>query len=73
MGSRHLSGRKVEPFDLVVMATHGYGGMQRWVMGSVTERVLHQAKLPLLVVHAATDDLERRLWWRGAAETRPAL
>lgn len=41
-----------QPFDLLAMATHGYGGLQRWVMGSVTERVLHQTSLPLLVVHA---------------------
>lgn len=36
--------------DLVAMATHGAGGVSRWVMGSVTERVLHATKLPVLVV-----------------------
>ncbi len=36
--------------DLIAMATHGYGGMQRWAMGSITERVLHATKLPLLIV-----------------------
>ncbi len=36
--------------DLLAMATHGRGGVQRWVMGSVTERVLGATKLPLLVV-----------------------
>lgn len=44
----------VEPFDLIAMATHGYGGIERRVMGSITERVLHQTKLPLLIVHRAT-------------------
>jgi nucleotide-binding universal stress UspA family protein len=43
-----------EPFDLIAMATHGRGGVQRWLMGSVMERVLHRTKLPLLVVPAAT-------------------
>jgi len=38
------------PVDLVAMATHGRGGMQHFVMGSVTERVLHHSKLPLLIV-----------------------
>ncbi len=38
---------------VIVMATHGRGGLQRWVLGSVAERVLHTTKLPLLVVHAA--------------------
>lgn len=40
-------------FDLVAMATHGRGGLQRWVMGSVTERVLHATRLPMLIVHSA--------------------
>lgn len=38
---------------LIVMATHGRGGLQRWALGSVAERVLHTTKLPLMVVHAA--------------------
>jgi nucleotide-binding universal stress UspA family protein len=37
-------------FDLIAMATQGQGGLQRWLMGSVTERVLSGSKLPLLVV-----------------------
>lgn len=36
--------------DLVVMATHGRTGVQRWVYGSVTEKVLHSVKTSLLVV-----------------------
>jgi nucleotide-binding universal stress UspA family protein len=36
--------------DLIAMSTHGRGGWERWTMGSVTERVLNAAKLPLLVV-----------------------
>lgn len=39
--------------QVIVMATHGHGGPQRWMMGSVAERVLHTTRLPLLVVHAA--------------------
>jgi len=40
-------------FDLIAMATHGRGGLQRWTMGSVTERVLHSTRLPMLIVHSA--------------------
>src|SRR6266704_2847455 len=36
--------------DLIAMSTHGRAGLERWVMGSVTERVLGATKLPLLVV-----------------------
>jgi len=36
--------------DVIAMATHGYSGLQRWAMGSITQRVLSATKLPLLVV-----------------------
>lgn len=36
--------------DVIAMATHGYSGVQRWAMGSVTERVLHATRTPLLIV-----------------------
>jgi nucleotide-binding universal stress UspA family protein len=39
-----------EGCDCIAMATHGRGGAQRWLMGSVTERVLHATKLPLLII-----------------------
>jgi len=36
--------------DLIAMATHGRSGVARWALGSITERVLHSAQLPLLIV-----------------------
>ncbi len=36
--------------DLIAMSTHGRSGLQRWAMGSITERVLHGTKLPVLIV-----------------------
>jgi nucleotide-binding universal stress UspA family protein len=39
--------------DLIAMATHGRSGIARWAMGSITERVLHGTKLPLLIVRPA--------------------
>ncbi len=39
-------------YDIIAMATHGRGGVTRWAMGSVTERVLDGTKLPLLVVRS---------------------
>jgi nucleotide-binding universal stress UspA family protein len=38
--------------DLLVMATHGYSGLKRWALGSVTDKVLHAGTTPLLLVHA---------------------
>lgn len=39
--------------QLIALATHGRSGLQRWLLGSVTERVLHGSTLPLLVVHSS--------------------
>lgn len=36
--------------DVIAMATHGRTGLQHWVLGSVTERVLSATRLPLLIV-----------------------
>ena len=38
------------PADLIVMGTHGRGGFERWVLGSVTEKVLRQSPCPVLTV-----------------------
>ena len=38
--------------DLVVMATAGRGRVARFMMGSVTDRVLRAAPCPVLTVHA---------------------
>ncbi|MCP5098111.1 MAG: universal stress protein [Chloroflexi bacterium] len=40
--------------DLIVMSTHGYSGITRWVLGSVTERVLRVAPCPVLTVRDET-------------------
>ena len=41
-----------DPSSLVVMCTHGRGGISRWVMGSVTDKVLHTIPNPMLIVRA---------------------
>jgi nucleotide-binding universal stress UspA family protein len=41
--------------DLIVMASHGYGGLRRWALGSVADKVLHGTATPLLVVRARPD------------------
>jgi nucleotide-binding universal stress UspA family protein len=52
--AEHGEGKaKAEGFsgcDLIAMSTHGRGGMERLMLGSVTERVLHATRLPMLIV-----------------------
>jgi nucleotide-binding universal stress UspA family protein len=44
-----------QDIDLIVMGTHGRSGLPRWLTGSVAERVLRAATVPLLLVR----DLQR--------------
>ncbi|HEU4342835.1 MAG TPA: universal stress protein, partial [Candidatus Binatia bacterium] len=41
---------------LIAMATHGYSGAQRWLLGSVAEKVLYAATNPLLLVRPAAGE-----------------
>ncbi len=38
--------------DLIVIASHGRSGVSRWVMGSVADRVLRSACVPVLMIRA---------------------
>lgn len=38
--------------DLIVIATHGRGGLGRWMLGSVATKVMQSATRPVLVVRA---------------------
>ncbi len=42
-----------EEVDLVVMGTHGRTGLDRYLLGSVTERVVRTADVPVLTVRGA--------------------
>ncbi|MCT4583310.1 MAG: universal stress protein [Peptostreptococcaceae bacterium] len=39
-----------EDADLIIMATHGMGGLKRFLIGSVTNNVVHHSKIPVLVL-----------------------
>jgi nucleotide-binding universal stress UspA family protein len=47
--------------DLIAIATHGRGGLQHWVLGSITERVLGATKLPILIVRPESAEFKRTL------------
>lgn len=38
--------------DLIVIATHGRSGVSRWVWGSVADRILRSACVPVLMIRA---------------------
>jgi nucleotide-binding universal stress UspA family protein len=42
-----------EPKTLIVMATHGRSGVQRWLLGSVADKVLHGTSNHLFLVRAS--------------------
>lgn len=47
-----------EHVDLVVMTSHGRGGLARWFYGSVAERVMGNVSCSLLVVRVSKDALK---------------
>jgi len=54
------------PADLLVMGTHGRGGLEHLLLGSVTEKVLRRVSCPVLTVshvpaHARAGSLFRRI------------
>ena len=52
-----------ETGTLIAMTTHGRSGIQRWLLGSVAEKVLHAASNHLLLVRAKeTGSPEETLW-----------
>ena len=38
--------------NLIAMSTHGFSGIKRWALGSVTDEVLKTSDIPILVIRA---------------------
>jgi nucleotide-binding universal stress UspA family protein len=38
--------------DLIVMSTHGRSGISRWLIGSVADKVVHGAQIPVLLIRS---------------------
>jgi nucleotide-binding universal stress UspA family protein len=43
--------------DLIAMTTHGRAGVERWIMGSVADRVIRSARLPVYLVRPGKEVL----------------
>jgi len=50
---RIIEAAKEAPNSLIAMCTHGRSGVKRWMLGSVTEKVVRHSGNPVLVVRAA--------------------
>jgi nucleotide-binding universal stress UspA family protein len=37
--------------DVIAMCTHGRTGIQRWLIGSVADRVVHYSPIPVMLIH----------------------
>ena len=66
----------VQKADLIAMTTHGRSGISRWMLGSVTEKVLRAATVPILAVRPfaspsargqADWEPEELQTWKGSA------
>jgi nucleotide-binding universal stress UspA family protein len=49
-----LEEAKTHPSDLIALETHGRGGLARFFLGSVADKIVRGATVPVLV-HRATD------------------
>jgi len=47
-----VSCAEAEQVDLIVICTRGHSGLTRWLMGSVADRVVRGASVPVLLVSA---------------------
>jgi nucleotide-binding universal stress UspA family protein len=39
-----------EHVAVIAMASHGYGGLKRWALGSITDKVVHATETPVFIV-----------------------
>lgn len=61
-----LEAASEEKASLIALSTHGRGGLERWVLGSVAEKVLQGSPLPVLVSRSLPLSISR-----GKLESTP--
>lgn len=45
-----LAHTEKQPVDLIIMSSHGYTGLKRWMLGSVAEKIARHAPAPVLIL-----------------------
>ncbi|GCE06527.1 universal stress protein [Dictyobacter aurantiacus] len=46
-----LASAQKQKADIILLNSHGYSGLTRWMMGSVAEKVTRYAEVPVLLLH----------------------
>jgi len=39
-----------QPTDLIILSSHGYTGVKRWILGSIAEKVARHSSVPVLIL-----------------------
>jgi nucleotide-binding universal stress UspA family protein len=37
--------------DVIAMSTHGRSGIERWLVGSVADQIVHDSPIPVMLIH----------------------
>ena len=53
--AREIIDLAAEPNSLIAMCSHGHSGIKRWVLGSVTEKVVRHSSSPVLIIPAKSN------------------
>ncbi|MCB8942887.1 MAG: universal stress protein [Ardenticatenaceae bacterium] len=43
---------EAQNMDAIVMSTHGWGGLARWMFGSVADKIIRRADIPVVLIRA---------------------
>ena len=43
---------EAQAMDAIVMSTHGWGGLAHWMFGSVADKVIRRADIPVVLIRA---------------------
>lgn len=64
-----LSYAENQAIDLIVVSSHGYTGMKRWLLGSVAEKIARHAPVPVLILREG-EPLHTHLRFDGMCAVR---
>ena len=47
-----------DDIDLIAMSTHGRGGIGRWLLGSIADKVMRHSEKPILLLRASNTNID---------------